>query len=81
MGKHPSIKALVDGITAAVVGALAGSVIVICNKNYQRDSNSFNCISNNYYFIKNKESKRTTHYISCSNFRSYFKIVVLNPCL
>jgi chromate transporter len=28
-GKHPSIKAFVDGITAAVVGALAGFVIVI----------------------------------------------------
>jgi chromate transporter len=28
-GKHPSIKAFVDGITAAVVGALAGAVIVI----------------------------------------------------
>jgi chromate transporter len=28
-GRHPSVKAFVDGITAAVVGALAGSVIVI----------------------------------------------------
>src|SRR5215217_1191992 len=28
-GRHPSIKAFVDGITAAVVGALAGSVVVI----------------------------------------------------
>lgn len=28
-GRHPSIKAFVDGITAAVVGALAGSVIII----------------------------------------------------
>jgi chromate transporter len=28
-GKHPQIKAFVEGITAAVVGALAGSVIVI----------------------------------------------------
>lgn len=28
-GKHPGIKAFVDGITAAVIGALAGSVIVI----------------------------------------------------
>ena len=28
-GRHPSIKSFVDGITAAVVGALAGSVIVI----------------------------------------------------
>lgn len=31
-GKHPSIKAFVDGITAAVVGALAGSVIVIATR-------------------------------------------------
>lgn len=28
-GRHPSIKAFVDGITAAVVGALTGAVIVI----------------------------------------------------
>ena len=28
-GKHPSIKSFVDGITAAVIGALTGSVIVI----------------------------------------------------
>jgi chromate transporter len=28
-GRHPSIKAFVDGITAAVIGALAGSVVVI----------------------------------------------------
>jgi chromate transporter len=28
-GKHPSVKAFVDGITAAVVGALAGAVVVI----------------------------------------------------
>jgi chromate transporter len=31
-GKHPRIKAFVDGITAAVIGALAGSVIVICTR-------------------------------------------------
>ncbi len=28
-GKHPSIKAFVDGITAAVIGAVTGAVIVI----------------------------------------------------
>jgi chromate transporter len=28
-GKHPSVKAFVDGITAAVIGALAGAVVVI----------------------------------------------------
>jgi chromate transporter len=28
-GKYPGIKAFVDGITAAVIGALAGAVMVI----------------------------------------------------
>lgn len=31
-GKHPSVKAFVDGITAAVVGALAGAVLVIAHR-------------------------------------------------
>lgn len=31
-GKHPSIKAFVDGITAAVIGALSGAVIVIATQ-------------------------------------------------
>jgi len=31
-GRHPSIKAFVDGITAAVVGALAGAVVVIAHR-------------------------------------------------
>ena len=31
-GKNPSIKAFVDGITAAVIGALTGSVIVIASR-------------------------------------------------
>ena len=31
-GRHPSIKAFVEGITAAVVGALAGAVIVIAGR-------------------------------------------------
>ena len=31
-GRHPSIKAFVDGITAAVVGALAGAVVVIAGR-------------------------------------------------
>jgi chromate transporter len=28
-GKHPTIKAIVDGITAAAIGAIAGAVIVL----------------------------------------------------
>jgi chromate transporter len=31
-GKHPSIKAVVDGITAAAVGAIAGAVIVLARR-------------------------------------------------
>ncbi len=28
-GKHPAIKAIVDGITAAAIGAIAGAVLVL----------------------------------------------------
>ena len=28
-GKHPAIKAFVDGVTAAAIGAIAGAVVVI----------------------------------------------------
>src|SRR6187402_2355880 len=32
-GKHPAIKAVVDGVTAAAVGAIAGAVIVLAKRN------------------------------------------------
>jgi chromate transporter len=31
-GKHPSIKAIVDGITAAAVGAIAGAVLILAKR-------------------------------------------------
>jgi chromate transporter len=31
-GKHPAIKALVDGITAAAIGAIAGAVLVLAKR-------------------------------------------------
>ena len=31
-GKHPAIKAVVDGITAAAIGAIAGAVIVLAKR-------------------------------------------------
>jgi chromate transporter len=31
-GKHPSIKAVVDGITAAAIGAIAGAVVVLAKR-------------------------------------------------
>ena len=33
-GKHPAIKAWVDGITAAAVGAIAGAVIVLAKRQF-----------------------------------------------
>jgi chromate transporter len=33
-GKHPAIKAVVDGITAAAVGAIAGAVIVLAKRQF-----------------------------------------------
>ncbi len=32
-GKHPAIKAFVDGVTAAAIGAIAGAVIVLAKRN------------------------------------------------
>jgi chromate transporter len=31
-GKHPAIKAFVDGVTAAAIGAIAGAVVVIAKR-------------------------------------------------
>ena len=33
-GKHPAIKAIVDGITAAAIGAIAGAVIVLAKRQF-----------------------------------------------
>lgn len=32
-GKHPGIKAFVDGVTAAAIGAIAGAVIILAKRN------------------------------------------------
>lgn len=33
-GKHPAIKAVVDGITAAAIGAIAGAVVVLAQRQF-----------------------------------------------
>lgn len=33
-GKHPAIKAVVDGITAAAIGAIAGAVVVLARRQF-----------------------------------------------
>ena len=40
LGKHPAIKAIVDGITAAAIGAIAGAVVVL-GKRQLTDALSF----------------------------------------
>ena len=33
-GKHPAIKAFIDGVTAAAIGAIAGAVIVLGKRQF-----------------------------------------------
>jgi chromate transporter len=33
-GKHPAIKAVVDGITAAAIGAIAGAVVILAKRQF-----------------------------------------------
>jgi len=33
-GKHPAIKAFIDGVTAAAIGAIAGAVIVLAKRQF-----------------------------------------------
>ncbi|MEP7231631.1 MAG: chromate efflux transporter [Ginsengibacter sp.] len=56
-GKHPSIKAFVDGITAAVVGALAGSVIVIAIRTIKDIPTALIAIATIIILIKTKKIK------------------------
>lgn len=56
-GKHPSIKAFVDGITAAVVGALAGSVIIIGVRTIQDVPTAIIAITSAVLLLKVKKVK------------------------
>ena len=56
-GKHPSIKAFVDGITAAVVGALAGSVIVIAIRTIKDIPTAIIALATVVILIKTKKVK------------------------
>ncbi len=56
-GKHPSIKAFVDGITAAVVGALAGSVIVIAIRTIKDIPTALIAFATMAILIKSKKIK------------------------
>jgi chromate transporter len=56
-GKHPSIKAFVDGITAAVVGALAGAVIVIAIRTIKDIPTAIMALVTIIILLKTKKAK------------------------
>jgi chromate transporter len=56
-GKHPSVKAFVDGITAAVVGALAGAVIVIAIRTINDIPTAIIAVTTTVILLKAKKIK------------------------
>jgi chromate transporter len=56
-GRHPSIKAFVEGITAAVVGALAGAVVVIAGRTIKDISSALIALATIAILIRFKNIK------------------------
>jgi chromate transporter len=56
-GRHPSIKAFVEGITAAVVGALAGAVVVIAGRTIKDVPSAIIAVATIAILIKVKKIK------------------------
>ena len=48
-GKHPAIKAFIDGVTAAAIGAIAGAVIILAKDNLQIYLRYPDCFNTNFY--------------------------------
>jgi chromate transporter len=56
-GRNPSIKAFVDGITAAVIGALAGAVVIIAIRTIRDFPTALIAIAAMVILIKSKKIK------------------------
>jgi chromate transporter len=56
-GKHPSVKAFVDGITAAVIGALAGAVVVIAIRTIKDIPTAIIALATILLLLKSKKVK------------------------
>ena len=56
-GRNPSIKAFVDGITAAVIGALAGAVIVIAIRTIKDIPTALIALATTVVLLKTKKIK------------------------
>ena len=62
-GRHPGIKSFVEGITAAVVGALAGSVIVIAIRTIRDIPTAIIAIATIIILLRIKKVKKEPHII------------------
>lgn len=75
-GRHPSIKAFVDGITAAVVGALAGSVAVIAMRTIKDIPTALIAISTIVILLKFKKVKEPSVIIAAAVAGIVIKLVL-----
>lgn len=77
-GRHPGIKAFVNCITAAVVGALAGSVIVIAIRTIRDIPTAFTALITIVILLRIKKVKEPNNF-GCRSYRGLFKIADLIP--
>jgi len=74
-GNHPSVKAFVDGITAAVVGALAGAVVVIAIRTIKDIPTAVIALITIVVLLKTKKIKEPVIILIAAVIGLVFKIV------
>lgn len=75
-GRNPSIKAFVDGITAAVVGALAGAVIVIAIRTIIDLPTAFIALASVVVLLKFKKIKEPHLILAAAAIGLIYKLLV-----
>jgi len=76
-GKHRSIKAFVDGITAAVVGALAGAVIVIAIRTIKDIPTALIALATMIILLRTKKVKEPAIILAAALIGLAFKLLAL----
>ncbi len=64
-GKHPAIKAFVDGVTAAAIGAIAGAVLVLGKRQITDITSAIIALVTILVLLKFKKYRSPNHYCSC----------------
>jgi chromate transporter len=54
-GKHPAIKAFIDGVTAAAIGAIAGAVVVLAKRQFMDLPSVFIALTTSLFLIRFKK--------------------------